>query len=107
MAAPDQAGEILLEGRVVKVCRKKGCWLLLSDGEADVRITFKDYAFFVPKDSAGRKVRAQGALKREELSVKAARHFLKDEGAAAADIAKVKAPVKTWTFVASGLEFVD
>lgn len=110
-AAADPAAygdrEILLEGRVLKVCQKKGCWMILKDGDKDVRITFKDYAFFVPKDSAKRLVRAQGVLKRETLSVKAARHFLKDEGAGKAEIAKVKEPVETLSFIASGVTLLD
>lgn len=101
---PDE--EILVEGKATKVCQNKGCWMVLNDGKSEIRITFKDYAFFVPKESAGRQLRAQGLLKLEVLSVKTARHYLKDEGASKEEIAKVKVPVKTWTFVASGVEFL-
>lgn len=96
--------ELLVEGQAAKVCQKKGCWMILIDGESEVRITFKDYKFFIPKNSSGKRVRAQGVLKLEEMSVKDAKHYLKDEGASKEEIAKVKAPVKTWTFVASGVE---
>ena len=99
--------EILLEGTARKVCKKKGCWLVLDDGERDLRITFKDYGFFVPKDSAGRRVRAQGLLFKETLPAKTVRHFLKDEGAPPAEVRKVKEPVETVSFVASGVSFLD
>lgn len=98
--------DILLEGRVVKACRKKGCWMVLTDGERELRVTFKDYGFFVPKDIAGRFVRVQGRVERKTLSVKDARHYLKDEGATGAEIAKISSPVDTVAFVAAGVELL-
>ncbi|MBI4422896.1 MAG: DUF4920 domain-containing protein [Elusimicrobia bacterium] len=95
--------EILLEGTALKVCQKKGCWLVLQEDGKDIRITFKDYGFFIPKASLGKRVRAQGMVEEVTLSPSQVRHFLKDEGAPRAEIRKVKAPVKTAAFVASGL----
>lgn len=99
--------EILLEGTVKSVCKKKGCWLVLDDGEKDLRITFKDYGFFVPKDVAGKKLRAQGLLSKETQSVKSVKHYLKDEGASKEKIKAVKGPVDVVTFVASGVTFLN
>jgi hypothetical protein len=99
--------EILIEGKVFKVCKKKGCWMLLGDNEKNIRVTFKDYAFFVPKTSAEKRARAQGMIIEETLSVKAARHFLKDEGASKAEIKSIKDPIKTASFIASGVQFLD
>lgn len=99
--------EILVEGTVQSSCKKKGCWMILTDGEKQVRITFKDYGFFIPKDSIGKKVRAQGVVFRETQSVKTVRHFMKDAGVPAAEIKKVKAPVETVSFTASGVVFLD
>jgi hypothetical protein len=109
LAKPDdyKGEEILLEGTVKAVCKKKGCWMVLDAGEKDLRLTFKDYAFFVPKDVVGRKVRAQGLLFREVQSAKAVKHFLKDEGASKERIKAVRGPVETVTFVASGVAFLD
>lgn len=109
LAAPASfAGKpVLLEGTVGKVCRKKGCWMTLRQGAKDIRITFKDYGFFVPKDCMGKKVRAQGSVEETTLSVREARHFLKDEGAPKAELKKIKAPVKNLAFVATGVRFVD
>ncbi|TPW21721.1 MAG: hypothetical protein FD126_400 [Elusimicrobia bacterium] len=109
LAKPDdyKGKEILLEGTVKSVCKKKGCWLVLDDGERDLRITFKDYGFFVPKDIAGKKVRAQGLLSKETQSAKTVKHFLKDEGASKEKIKAVKGPVDTVTFVASGVTIPD
>lgn len=109
LSKPDdyKGREILLEGVVKSVCKKKGCWLVLDDGERDLRLTFKDYGFFVPKDVAGKKVRAQGLLVRETQSAKTVKHFLKDEGASKERIKAVKGPVETVSFVASGVSFLE
>lgn len=109
LAKPDEykEKEILLEGVVKAVCKKKGCWMILADGEKDLRITFKDYGFFVPKDATGKKVRAQGLLFKEVQSAKTVKHFLKDEGASKERIKAVKGPIETVSFVASGVAFLD
>lgn len=95
--------EILVEATVTKTCKMKGCWMILKDGKDEVRVTFKDYGFFVPKDLADRRARVQGVVARETLSVKAARHYLKDEGASKDAVKKVTAPVETVSFVATGV----
>ncbi|HLT29200.1 MAG TPA: DUF4920 domain-containing protein [Myxococcaceae bacterium] len=73
---------VLVEGQVRKACEKKGCWMeLATDAKgAGVRVTFKDYAFFVPLDSAGSLARVEGVVKVADLSESHAKH-LQDEGA--------------------------
>ncbi|MBI3547630.1 MAG: DUF4920 domain-containing protein [Elusimicrobia bacterium] len=99
--------EILVEGHVRSVCQKKGCWMMIGDDKREARVTFKDYAFFVPKNSKGKRVRAQGIVFRDTVPVKDAKHYLKDAGAPKAEIEKVKEPVPTVTFTASGVAFLD
>ena len=54
LAKPENGRAVRLEGQIAKVCREKGCWMELRQGEgATMHVTFEDYAFFVPKDSAG------------------------------------------------------
>ena len=40
---------VTVEGTVNRVCQMKGCWMELVPSGADrgIRVTFKDYAFFV------------------------------------------------------------
>ena len=45
-----------------------------------VRVTFKDYGFFVPLDSAGRKAKVEGVVKVAQLSEETAKHY-ESEGA--------------------------
>jgi hypothetical protein len=105
MGAPvDFAGKtVLLEGTVRKACERKGCWMELAadDKAPGVRITFKDYGFFVPLDSAGRKAKVEGEVKVAELSEAKAKHY-ESEGA---KVAKDKdGKYREVQLVASGVE---
>jgi hypothetical protein len=73
---------VQLEGPVRKACTKKGCWMELAPEEQaqGVRITFKDYGFFVPLDSAGATAKVEGTVKVAELSEEMAEHYV-EEGA--------------------------
>jgi hypothetical protein len=72
---------VLVEGTVRKACERKGCWMELADAKgAGMRVTFKDYGFFVPLDSAGAKARVEGLLQVSELSPERAKHY-ESEGA--------------------------
>lgn len=66
---------VLVKGTIVDVCRKKGCWLVVTDGFSEMRVTFKDYAFFVPKDSDTRDVLLEGIVSAREISEDEARHY--------------------------------
>jgi hypothetical protein len=85
LLAKPQAHEgktVRVEGQVRKSCQRKGCWMELAQGEkgAGVRVTFKDYGFFVPLDSAGSSARVEGVVKVSELSEDMAKHY-ESEGA--------------------------
>lgn len=73
---------VLVEGVIVKSCENKGCWMELAPtaDAASVRVTFKDYGFFIPLDAAGMKVRAYGIITRTTHSKSAADHLI-GEGA--------------------------
>lgn len=74
---------LIVEGLVRRACRVKGCWMELQspDNEAQrCRITFKDYAFFVPTDSAGSHARVQGEVSTELVTAGRVEH-LEREGA--------------------------
>ena len=66
---------VLVVGQVESVCQKKGCWVMLKEGDASVRVTMKDYAFFLPKDIAGKSLVIEGVLAETILKEKNARHF--------------------------------
>lgn len=74
----------IADATVRRACERKGCWMELASAQADkgpgVRVTFKDYAFFVPLDSAGRKAKVEGTVKLASLSEETAKHY-ESEGA--------------------------
>jgi Domain of unknown function (DUF4920) len=75
---------ITVEGAVRKACTRKGCWMELaestSEGTPGCRVSFKDYGFFVPIDSAGSRARVQGVVTASKLPAASVRHY-EEEGA--------------------------
>ncbi len=82
LANPDNYVDaaVAVTTRVGKVCQKKGCFFIAQDGNQSVRVSFKDYGFFVPTDISGKTVTLVGALTRRELSQQEAEHFNSDVG---------------------------
>lgn len=94
---------LVVEGQVAEVCQNKGCWMTLKNADREMRVKFKDYGFFVPKDSAGKTVRMEGVFQIEMVPVDEARHYLEDAGKME-EAAKITEPVPSFTFVASGVQ---
>jgi hypothetical protein len=63
-----------------QVCQKKGCWMTFTEGDASMRVKFKDYAFFMPFDSSGRTAVVEGEFKVELVPAAEAAHYLEDAG---------------------------
>ncbi|MEQ8626157.1 DUF4920 domain-containing protein [Ekhidna sp.] len=77
----DEDQEFKVRGTIEEVCQMKGCWMTLkNDKGANIRITFKDYGFFVPKDISGSEVIIEGIAKKEVLEEDVARHYAEDGG---------------------------
>ena len=68
---------VAVEAKVRKACEKKGCWMELAGTEKGpgVRVTFKDYGFFVPLDSAGSTAKVEGVVKVAMLDEAKAKHY--------------------------------
>ena|ERR1043166_371667 len=106
LASPDKYSKdaVLVEGVIENVCEMKGCWMQIAPeaGKAGIRVTFKDYGFFVPTDSKGMKARAEGVVAVKTLAKKQADHLERQDGATLK-----RNPDGTATevaFVASGVE---
>lgn len=83
---------VTLEGKVVKMCKKKGCWFELSDGSATsgILITAPKYNIFLAQGSEGKTVVAAGQFKKEVQDLKEAQHLAEDAG----EPVPTEAPVK-------------
>jgi hypothetical protein len=95
---------VLLRAPIQDVCQKKGCWMILAEGDAQVRVRFKDYDFFVPKDAAGKLAYVEGRVKAELVSEKTARHYA--EESQREDPSRIRGPQKAVSFVATGVRIV-
>jgi hypothetical protein len=117
LASADQhtAEPVLVRGRISEVCQRKGCWTILVDGDAAVRVRFKDYGFFLPTDSSGRNAYVEGVVTIEMLSEKQARHYASESSASesnaseleAGDAESIRGPQREVGFVASGVRIVE
>lgn len=98
---------VKVTGKVENVCVKKGCWMELHGNtpEERVRITMKDYGFFVPANSMGKIAVVEGPLEVKELSIEDAQHLEDERVEKSGETAKkITAPVKELNIVAAGLE---
>lgn len=75
---------VRVSGHVSRACSRKGCWMELAvDQSAEAprcRVTFENYGFFVPKDSAGSHARLEGTVQVTQVKPDAVRHY-ESEGA--------------------------
>jgi Domain of unknown function (DUF4920) len=97
-AAP--SADVLIESKVDKVCVVKGCWMALTNARDDVRVTFKDYGFFVPASIIGKTVIVEGTLEKVVMSLDDTKHYVKDAGG---DPSTVTQPRTEYRIVASGV----
>ncbi len=74
---------VAVEGVIVRSCKMEGCWMEMAakEGGKSIRVTFGDHAFFIPLNSAGMKVKAQGAFKTKVLSKEKVDHLIDEDGA--------------------------
>lgn len=97
---------VKVTGKVKEVCQKKGCWMTLvseQPGKPDMRVTFKDYAFFMPKDLSGKRVVVDGYAYIDVTPVEVLRHYAEDAGKSKEEIAKITEPKREVTYEAAGV----
>jgi hypothetical protein len=95
-------------GKVEEVCQAKGCWMLIDKGDGTtMRVKFKDYGFFVPKDCAGKTAIMEGRAFFRTVSVDELKHYAEDAGKSKEEIEKIKEPQKALAFEAEGVILKD
>ena len=95
---------VSMKSKIVTNCQKSGCWMDLDVGNDEViKVTFKDYAFFVPLDSEGKTATVEGFAKRELIPVDILQHYAEDEGKSQEEIAAITEPEFAYTFEAIGV----
>ncbi len=68
-----------------------------------MRVTFKDYGFFLPLDAAGRAVIAEGVGFKKVTAVDELRHYAVDAKISDEEIAAITEPKTEYLFEAAGV----
>lgn len=96
---------LVVEGVIAASCTRKGCWMQLAPTDDEhvvsVRVTFKDYGFFIPLEAKGMKARVEGVAVVTTLSKSDADH-LTEEGAKL--IRNEDGTASEVSFIANGVE---
>ncbi len=95
-------------GKVEEVCQAKGCWMLIDKGNGStMRVKFKDYGFFVPKDCSGKTAVMEGKAFFRTVTVDELKHYAEDAGKSKEEIEAIKEPQKALAFEAEGVILKD
>jgi hypothetical protein len=93
---------VKLKGTIKDVCQREGCWLVLTDGEREVRVAMKDHNFVVPKDSGNKSVIVEGVIEKKTITEEMARHYA-EESAGKIDPNSIKGPQVVISMTATGV----
>jgi hypothetical protein len=109
LSKANKLDNVKITGTVEAVCKAKGCWMNIRSeaGKPSMFVQFKDYAFFMPKDIAGKKIVMVGNAFKEITTVEALRHFAQDEGKSKEEIAKINTPKEEMKFLANGVLILE
>ena len=102
------SAQVKLVGKATAVCQAKGCWMTLptADGQ-QMRVRFRDYAFFVPKDLSGHEVVVSGWAYRSTVPKSELQHYAKDAGKTDQEVAAITKDEQQLTFMADGVRVVN
>ncbi|OFY87038.1 MAG: DUF4920 domain-containing protein [Bacteroidetes bacterium RIFCSPLOWO2_12_FULL_35_15] len=96
--------KVKLTATIADVCQKKGCWMNLNLGnDQTMKVSFKDYAFFVPKDAAGKNTVIEGVAFTDTTSIADLKHYAEDAGKSKEEIEKITQPEINIGFEAHGV----
>lgn len=100
----DDSVKIKVSAEAINSCKMKGCFMnvKLPDDE-QMRVSFRDYSFFVPKDLEGEQVIFEGVAFRSLTSVETLKHMAEDAGASQAAIDSINEPKVEYRFIADGV----
>lgn len=95
---------VKLNSNVSQVCKKKGCWMMVPlNDETEMRVSFKDYDFFVPLNCEGRNTIIEGWAYKDEVSVATLKHYAQDGEASQEEIDAITEPEIEYSFMADGV----
>ena len=103
---------VLVEGEILEVCPKMGCWMDLSsgaDGEK-IKVKVKDGEIIFPVEAVGSNALVEGKVYKLELSQEDASEYFKhiaEESGKTFDPGSVKGPVTLYQIKGFGVKIYD
>ena len=98
------SAQVKLVGKASAVCQARGCWMTLPTVNGQqMRVRFRDYAFFVPKDLSGHEVVVSGWAYRSTVPKAELQHYAKDAGKTDQEVASITQDEQQLTFLADGV----
>jgi Domain of unknown function (DUF4920) len=95
---------VKFKSKINAVCQNKGCWMKVDLADKkETFVKFKNYAFFMPKDSKNDEVIVNGKAFVSMESVEDQKHYASDAGKSKAEIDAITTPKKTLSFTADGV----
>ena len=93
-----------VSGKIKEVCTSKGCWFSMElPNGSSMRVTFKEYGFFIPTNSQGFPITMEGVAILKETDVATLRHYAEDQGKTKEEVAAIQTPKREISFEASGV----
>jgi co-chaperonin GroES (HSP10) len=114
LSTPDKfvGKKVLVEGTVLDVCSKRGCWMeIASDKKHEkIKVKVKDGEIVFPMEAKGKTAKVEGEIYKIEMSkedaIKAGEHEAKEHGTKF-DPASVKGPIVKYQIKGLGAEIKD
>lgn len=103
LSAPEDhaEGPVRMTGELSEVCQKMGCWAVVRDDAGNsIRVTMKDHAFGIAKDSRGKACDVEGQLVKKAVDPKTIEHYESEGATDHPEAGKTEA----WELVASAVE---
>lgn len=74
---------VRVDGVIVRSCKSEGCWLEMAPKKdaKSIRVAMKGHSFFIPLDSAGATVRAEGEFKLKTIAAEEVKEMTEKDGA--------------------------
>jgi hypothetical protein len=95
---------VKVDAKINSCCQKKGCWMMVDLGNGEeMRVKFKDYGFFVPKNAGGKNVIMQGNAYMDTTTIAELQHYAEDGGATKEEIEAITEPKISLAFEATGV----
>ena len=97
--------KVLVQGEVVEVCEKKGCWMDLKTGEEEIQVKVEDDVIIFPVSAKGKTALVEGVVEERDMTAEqvfAAEAHRAEEQKQPFDSTQVFQPRKSYRIMGTG-----